>query len=295
MQHGTRPAGWPERGGMSKVFLNGEMVAADRARVPVDDRGFLFSDGVYEVIRVYQGRPFRMDAHLERLANGLEDLQIELPSLDALEDAAERLLDENGLRDGPAKVYMQVTRGVAPRRHAFPEACEPTVYVAASQLTPHPDAYFEDGVEAITLSDTRWSRCDIKSISLLPNVLANQQAHAADAFEALFVRDGVVLEGSHSNLWGVFDGVLVTYPASNYILPGITRDEVFDIAEAESIPAGEGMIHESLLFEADELFLSGTTTEVMPIVRVDGRPIADGRPGPLTQRLQKAYRRRCEL
>ena len=277
---------------MSIVFLNGDYVPATEAKVSVDDRGYLFADGAYEVIRVYEGRPFRMDAHLDRLAHGLDDLRIELPTLDDLDDICERLLDENGLRQGDAKIYMQVTRGCAPRAHAFPKDCEPSVYIAASTLTPHPAKYFSDGVAAITLSDTRWARCDIKSISLLPNVLANQRAKDAGAFEALFVRDGVVLEGSHSNLWAVYDNTLVTYPACNYILAGITRDEVFDIADAAGIAAGEGLIPEDRLLEADELFLSGTTTEIMPIVRVDGADIADGKVGPMTRRLQELYTER---
>ena len=277
---------------MSIVFLNGEYVPAGAAKVSVDDRGYLFADGVYEVIRVYEGRPFRMDAHLERLAHGLDDLRIELPSIDELDEICERLLDENGLRAGDAKIYMQVTRGCAPRAHAFPKDCAPAVYIAASTLTPHPSKYFTEGVGAITLTDTRWARCDIKSISLLPNVLANQRAKDEGAFEALFVRDGMVLEGSHSNLWAVFDDTLVTYPACNYILSGITRDEVFDIAEAADIAAGEGLIPEERLLEADELFLSGTTTEIMPIVRVDGVDVADGKVGPMTKRLQELYRER---
>ena len=278
---------------MGIVFLNGEYVAADEARISVDDRGFLFADGVYEVVRVYGGRPFRMDAHLDRMAHGLDDLEIELASFDELDEIVERLLDDNQLRTGDAKVYMQVTRGAAPRMHAFPKDCEPSVYIAASTLTPYPDSMFAEGVAAITLSDTRWARCDIKSISLLPNVLANQRAHAVGAFEALFVRDGIVLEGSHSNLWAVYDETLVTYPASNLILSGITRDEVFDIAEAEDIAAGEGLIPEDRLLDADELFLSGTTTEIMPIVRVDGSEVGDGRPGPITRRIQERYRERC--
>lgn len=277
---------------MATVYLNGEYVPAQEARVPVEDRGFLFADGVYEVVRVYDGRAFRMDAHLDRLAHGLDDLEIEFPSLDDIDDIAERLLDDNDLRTGDAKIYIQVTRGVAPRSHAFPEGAEPSLYVAATSLTPHPATRFEDGVAAITVSDNRWSRCDIKSIALLPNVLANQRAHVAGAFEALFVRDGIVLEGSHSNLWAVFDDTLVTYPSSNYILSGITRDEVFDIADAEGIAAGEGLIPQERLFDADELFLSGTTTEIMPVVTVDGRPIADGRPGDMTRRLQELYRDR---
>ncbi len=277
---------------MAIVYLNGDYVPADQAKISVDDRGFLFADGVYEVVRVYGGRAFRMVAHLDRMAHGLDDLEIELPSLDELDDVVEKLLDDNELRSGDAKVYLQVTRGCAPRMHAFPPDCVPSVFAAASKLTPHPDRFFADGVDAITLADTRWSRCDIKSIALLPNVLANQRAHAAGAFEALFVRDGIVLEGSHSNLWAVFDETLVTYPACNYILSGITRDEVFDIAEAEGIAAGEGLIPEERLLDADELFLSGTTTEIMPVVRVDGVEVGAGRPGPVTLRLQEVYRER---
>ncbi|HUF11979.1 MAG TPA: D-amino-acid transaminase [Longimicrobiales bacterium] len=277
---------------MAIVFLNGEYLPAEQARISVDDRGYLFADGVYEVVRVYDGRAFRMDAHLDRLANGLDDLEIELPSLEEIDDIVEKLLDDNKLRGGDAKIYVQVTRGAAPRAHAFPKDCEPSVYVAASGLTPHPDRFFSEGVGAIRVSDTRWARCDIKSISLLPNVLANQRAHAAGAFEALFVRDGIVLEGSHSNLWGVYEETLVTYPASNHVLAGITRDEVFDIAEVEGIAAGEGLIPEERLLEADELFLSGTTTEIMPVVRVDGLEIGNGRPGPIATRLQQLYRSR---
>lgn len=272
------------------VYLNGRFVPAEEATVPVDDRGFLFADGVYEVARVYGGRPYLMEAHLRRLADGLAALRIDLGDTHAIARAADRLIEENGV-EGDGTVYIQVTRGVAPRKHAFPPAgTEPTVYVAARPYTNHPAAWFEDGVEAITMSDNRWGRCDIKSISLLPNVLANQAAHAAGAFEALFVRDGVVIEGSHSNLWGVRDGRLITYPACNYILAGITRARVFELADELGIPAVEGMIHQDELFDMDELFLSGTTTEILPIVRVDGREILDGEPGPVSRKLLKAYR-----
>lgn len=272
------------------VYLNGRYIPAAEATIPVDDRGFLFADGVYEVARIYGGKPYLMEAHLQRLAEGLEALRIELKDPAGIGAAAERLIQENGV-DGDGTIYIQVTRGAAPRKHAFPAAgTEPTVYVAAKPYTNHPASWFEDGVEAITFPDTRWSRCDIKSIALLPNVLANQAAHAAGAFEALFVRDGVVIEGSHSNLWGVRRGRLITYPASNYILAGITRSHVFELADELDIPAEEGMIYQEDLFDYDELFLSGTTTEIMPIVRVDGREIVDGEPGPLTQKLLAAYR-----
>jgi len=275
------------------VYLNGNYIPEEEARISVDDRGFLFADGIYEVARIYKGRPFRMDAHIQRARYGLRALEIHFDGIDELGSITERLMAENGLEDADATVYLQVTRGAAPRRHAFPAGdVKPTMYAVVKPYVDHPADFWTKGVAAITVSDNRWARCDIKSVALLANVLANQKAHAAGGFEALFVRDGIVLEGSHSNLFAVYDGELVTYPASNYILTGITRTFVFELAEALGIPAREGLILEARLFEADELFLSGTTTEVMPVVQVDGRPIADGKPGPLSVKLQAALRER---
>jgi D-alanine transaminase len=272
------------------VYLNGEYLPHDEARVSVDDRGFLFADGVYEVIRIYGGHLYLMDAHMDRMSRGLEALRIGYRDTDRVVEAAERLVAENGV-DGDGTVYVQISRGAAPRKHAFPgRDTRPTVYVAAQPYEGHPESYWVDGVEAITVPDNRWARCDIKSIALLPNVMANQAAHAAGAFEALFVKDGVVIEGSHSNLWGVYRDRLITYPSSNYILPGITRARVFELADELGIEAVEGTIYQEDLFEMDELFLSGTTTEIMPVVRVDGRDIVDGEPGPISARLQDAFR-----
>lgn len=276
------------------VYLNGEYIPHEEAKVSVDDRGFLFADGVYEVIRIFGGRLHRARDHMERLKRGLEALRIDFRDLDEVTAAMHRLIEENGL-DGDATVYIQISRGAAPRRHAFPgRDTRPTVYVAAKPYGSHPEEYWLDGVNAITVPDNRWARCDIKSIALLPNVLANQAAHAAGAFEALFVKDGVVIEGSHSNLWAVHRDRLITYPASNYTLPGITRTEVFELAEELGIEAREGMVYHDELFEMDELFLSGTTTEIMPVVRVDGREILDGEPGPITRKLLAAFRKRTQ-
>ena len=275
-----------------QVYLNGEYVDHDHAVVPVDDRGFLFADGVYEVVRVYAGRPFMIAQHVARMQAGLRALRIDPAAIADFEEVARHLLRVNDLEDAEATIYAQVTRGAAPRKHAFPTAAHPTVYVATRPYGGHPPAYMEDGVATITVPDTRWSRCDIKSISLLPNVLANQAAHEADAFEALFVRDGVVIEGSHSNLFGVFDGELVTFPCCNYILAGITRALVIDIARELAIPVSETGILWDRLPVAEELFLSGTTTEIMPVTKVDGRLVGSGRPGPVTQRLQQEYRAR---
>ena len=271
------------------VFLNGRFVDGSEARVSVEDRGFLFADGVYEVVRVYEGRPFLIDPHMARLRDGLAAIRIAGVDVDAIPDIAERLLRDNDLAAGEATIYIQVTRGQAPRTHAFPAEAEPTVYVATPPFRGQPAACFEEGTAAVTVPDTRWSRCDIKSIALLPNVLANQAAKERGAFEALFVRDGVLIEGSHSNLFGVRGGELVTYPACNYILDGITRRFVIALAETEGIPVQLGALPVEAIGELDELFLSGTTTEVMPVTSVDGHPIADGRPGPITRRLHQAY------
>jgi D-alanine transaminase len=276
-----------------RVYLNGKFVDHTEATIPVDDRGFLFADGVYEVIRIYNGRAFLMEPHLRRLRAGLGALYIDDAVVDGLADVAERLIRDNGV-EGDGTVYIQVTRGVAPRRHAFPDpAVDPTTYVLAKPFRQYPDEYFETGVAAISVPDTRWTRCDIKSIALLPNVLANQQAHAAGAFEALFIKDGVLIEGSHSNLFGVLDGSLMTYPACNYILSGITRTLVLDMARELGIRAAETPIPWERIDDVEELFLSGTTTEVMPVARVDDRVIGNGGRGPITTRLQQAYRERA--
>lgn len=275
------------------VFLNGEFVDHGDARVSVDDRAFLFADGVYEVVRIVDGRPFMFDAHVERLRAGLAALRIAAPAIDELPDITRRLLDSNDLDAGDATLYVQVSRGSAARKHAFPPAHTPaTIFAAARPMAPHPPAFFERGVDAITVPDTRWSRCDIKSVSLLPNVLANQRAKESGAFEALFVRDGALIEGSHANLFAVVDGQLRTYPACNYILAGITRAVVLDIAKTQGIPCREAPVFSEQVPDLAELFLSGTTTDVMPITRLDGSAIGDGRPGPITQLMLASLRER---
>ncbi len=279
---------------MEMVYLNGSFVPVVEARVPVGDRGFLFADGVYEVMRVYGGRPVLFEQHVERLRRGLAELAIAWDGLDGLLDVAERLLGENSLEDADATVYAQVTRGApASRSHSFPSDTAPTVYVAAQAYPRHPTERYERGVEAVLVDDLRWKRRDIKSIALLPNVLANQAARERGAFEALFVEEGRVLEGSHSNLFGVFDGVAVTHPRTTEILPGITRAVVLDLAGELGIDAREEAIPASRIGDAEELFLTGTTTEVMPVTVLDGAPVGTGSPGPVARALQAAYMRRA--
>jgi D-alanine transaminase len=273
------------------VYLNGEYVPQDEARVSVDDRGFLFADGVYEVIRIYAGQPHELDEHLDRLSRGLAALQIEYRDTGAIERAPAGSCERTRC-PAPAP---STSRSHAARRpgstRSRPAGTRPPCTWRSSRTTPHPATVWEDGVEAITAPDTRWARCDIKSVSLLPNILANQAAKAAATFEAILVRDGVVTEGSHSNVWGVRDNRLITYPASNYILAGMTRARVFRLAErAGDSTAEDDSSYAEELHELDEIFLTGTTTEVMPVVKVDGRTVVDGEPGPVTRKVMRAFR-----
>jgi len=277
-----------------QVYLNGAYLDAAAATISPDDRGFLFSDGLYEAMLAYHGRILLGEAHAARMRAGLAELQIDTGPAAQLLPVAERLVQLNGLAGSPALIYAQVTRGSAPRRHAFPPAgTAPTVYLFAKPFARQPDALFTGGCAAITLADTRWSRCHLKTVGLLPNVLANEAAHAAGALEALFVRDGVIIEGSHSNVMAVIGGELVTYPPCNYILTGVTRNCVLNLARTLDIPVREGPIFADRLDRVEELFVTGTTLEVMPVTRMDGRPIADGQPGPVARRLLEEYRRLC--
>ncbi len=274
------------------VYLNGEVIDREQARISPDDRGFVFGDGVYEVIRVYDGRMFAPEAHIDRMRRSLTAMRIDPDVTDGLPSIANELIKRNGLTAGDATVYLQVTRGVAPRKHPFPPSdTKPTVYATAKSFDP-PRTEWENGVGAILVPDIRWSRCDVKTTSLVPNVMAAQKARAAGVFEGLFVRDGVVLEGSHTNFCAVLDGTLQTAPRSNYILAGITRETVLGLCADESIPVREFPVFQSDLPHASEMMLLGTTTEVMPVIEIDGRPVGDGRPGPVTRRLQAAFSRR---
>jgi D-alanine transaminase len=271
------------------VYLNGDFLDQSRAYVSVDDRGFLFADGVYEVARVYQGRIFQLEPHLLRMRQGLSALRIRDDMVAQLPAIAERLIDTNELR-GDATVYFQITRGAAPRTHAFPQPeVAPTVYVIARSFQRHPDHYFADGVAAITVPDTRWSRCDIKSIALLPNVLANQLAKDKGAFETLFVRDGRLMEGSHTNVFGVIDGEAITSGVCGHVLSGITRNLILARAHEAGVVAREAPVLVEPLDRIEELFLTGTTTDIMPVAKIDDRTVGTGKPGPVTRQLQRAF------
>jgi D-alanine transaminase len=271
------------------VYLNGEFVPRERARVSVDDRGFLFGDGVYEVTRAFRGRLFEAARHLGRLERGLEALRIE-PGVSAAQllDISERLVRDNGLDGAEATVYLQVTRGAAPRTHHFPPRGTPaTVYLAAAPYQP-PSELRARGAAAITHPDVRWARCDLKSVNLLPNTLAKQRAVEAGAAEAIFVRDGVVTEGANTTVFGALAGVVRTYPLTNYILPGVTRAVLLELAAELGIMVRETPLLAEELSGLDELFVASTTTDVLPVVRLDGRPVGDGRVGPIARALYDA-------
>jgi D-alanine transaminase len=269
--------------------LNGETLPLAEVKIPALDRGFLFGDAVYEVLRVYQGRPWLCDEHFRRLARSLEAIRI--PGVDC-ERLRRRMVET--IAAGPfleATAYIQVTRGAAPRRaHPFPAAAMPLEFLYVDEfLDPYQEAR-QSGAAVLTQPDIRWDRCDIKSTNLLGNVLAMQAAKEAGCLEALLcLPDGTVTEGSHTSCFGVRSGTLLTAPNSNAILPGITRGLILRLAAQARIPVREQVLKRDELAEVSELFLTGTTAEVMPIVRVDGQPVADGRPGPVTRRLQEVY------
>ena len=275
---------------MGVVYLNGDFLPVGDAKVSVNDRGFLFGDGVYEVTPAYGGRLFRWEQHLARLRTGLAAIGIDFDAA-SLKQVKQELLARNGL-DGTAGayVYVQVTRGVAPRSHWFPDPpVAPTVYAFANRFKRPAMGEWARGISAVTVPDQRWARADIKAIALLANVLAAQAAVGAGAGNAIFVRDGIALEGSHNNLFAVFGGVLATAPRSNYILHGITRDLLIELAGGMGIPVEERAIPLSELYLADEMFFSGTTTEVRPVVEIDGRKVGDGAVGPVVRRLYEGF------
>jgi D-alanine transaminase len=279
------------------VYLNGAYIPREEAKVSVEDRGFLFGDGVYEVIRARDGGLFTADEHLQRLQEGMRALEIDAgraASVRALRSVGEELLERNDRTEGDATIYVQVTRGAAPRTHAYPGAgCRPTVYLSTARFA-HPPGLHDSGGAAITLPDLRWTRCNLKTVNLLPNVIAKQRAVEAGAFEAMLVRDGVITEGASTNVFGVIDGRLRTYPASHYILGGITRTVILEMAREMEIPVEEQGIRVEEIPRLEELFATGTTTDVMPLVRVDGRQVGSGEPGDITRRLQVGLAERID-
>ena len=273
---------------MSIVYLNGEFLPDSEARVPVLDRGFIFGDGVYEVIPVYSGKLFRFEEHLQRLQNSLNALKLSNPlTSDQWETTLSELIRQNG--GGDQSFYLQITRGIAKRDHALPQNVTPTVFAMCNELKPQPADVIENGVAAITLDDIRWQRCHIKAISLLPNVLLRQEALDQGAAEAILIRDGLATEGAASNLFCVIDGVITTPPKGPMLLPGITRDLVLELAADHDLPHQEKDISLAELQQAEEIWLTSSTKEILSVTRLDGKAVADGKPGPLYKRMLTLY------
>ena len=275
---------------MSTVYLNGAFVPLEQACVSVLDRGFLLGDGVYEVIPAYGGRLLRLDQHLDRLRNSLAAVRIP----DPLPPAEWSAILEQVVADGEGpdqSIYLQVTRGAAARRdHCFPDEVTPTVFVMSSPIARPDPSVDRDGVAAVVLPDIRWLHCHIKAITLLPNVLLRQQAVDAGATEAILVRDGLATEGAASNLFVVRDGVVVTPPKGPLLLPGITRDLILELAQTHGVPWKEADIPEQALRSADEVWLTSSTREIVPVTRLDGDAVGTGRPGPRYQAMADHYR-----
>jgi D-alanine transaminase len=280
---------------MCSVYLNGDFVPIDEACVSVMDRGFLFGDGVYEVIPAYGGRLLRLDHHLKRLQDSLDGIRLHNPLSNAewkriLADLLLRNREQAGAHNDQS-VYLQVTRGTAAKRdHRFPEQVKPTVFAMSSAIGEPDPALETEGVAAVTLDDIRWQLCNIKAITLLPNVLLRQQASDQHCAEAILVKDGLVIEGSASNVFVIKDSVIATPPKGPLMLPGITRDLALELAAQHGLPYREAQIGETELREADEIWITSSTREIVPVTRLDGHPVGDGRPGPLWKTLIGHYR-----
>ncbi|MDX8129549.1 D-amino acid aminotransferase [Methylomonas sp. OY6] len=273
-----------------QVYLNGAYLPLADAKVSVLDRGFLFGDGVYEVIPAYNGRLFRLEDHIARLNNSLNGIRLPLPHSVADWEAIFRPLLAD---DRDQYIYLQVTRGYAPKRdHGFPEQIVPTIFAMSADIKPFAGRI--DGIKAITLDDTRWQLCNIKAITLLSNILLRQEALDQGCAEAILVRNGYVVEGAASNLFAVLDGELITPPKSHEILPGITRDVILELAAAHNIPYQEDIIALEALNNASEIWVASSTREIVPVIELDGRQVGDGKPGPVWKHMDdllQAYKK----
>jgi D-alanine transaminase len=270
------------------VFLNGELLPLEEAKVPVLDRGFIFGDGVYELVPVYSRVAFRLDEHLARLERSLGEAKIRNPySRQRWREIIYQLVDAQPFED--QGVYFQVTRGVAKRDHAFPRDIQPTVFMMANPLVNPPRAQVEAGGAAVSAQDNRWLRCDIKSISLIGNVLLRQLSAEAGASETILFRDGKLTEASASNVFIVRRGVIISPPKSSLILPGITYDVVAELARANGMPLEFREVPEAEVRTADEIWVTSSSKEILAIVSLDGRKVGDGKPGPQFRRMYELY------
>ncbi|MBW6500372.1 MAG: aminotransferase class IV [Bacteroidales bacterium] len=274
---------------MEIAYLNGNYLPADEIKISPDDRGFLFSDGIYEVVRWYEGFFYDMEGHTLRLKRSLQEVRINWTGSDSFPSIAQELIKLNELQGAPALVYLQVTRGAARRSHAFPlPSVPPTVYAFARGFNPQRELV-AGGIGTILLKDPRWNRCDIKSVALLPNILSFQEAREKECYECLFVKDGFITECAHSNAFFVVEGTLFTHPESEKILSGITRKNVLRIAREAGIRVNETPFPAERLNEISEAFVTNTSFEIAPVISINKTPVGNGKPGPVTAMLRQRF------
>ena len=274
---------------MEIAYFNGKFLPKDEIKVSPDDRGFLFAEGIYEVVRWYGGFFYDMEGHLTRLKRSLREIRIEWPEADSFPSIAWKLVKVNHFENVPALIYLQVTRGAAKRTHAFPSPpVSPTVYAFAKDFIPE-NTGKESGISVMLKEDIRWSRCDIKSIALLPNTLCFQEALENGFSECAFVRNGIITECSHSNIFFVVDGTLFTHPESEFVLSGITRKNILRIAGEAGISVKEEAVPENMIRDVQEAFLSNTSGEITPVIAINEDTIGDGNPGSVTRLLRGKF------
>ena len=270
------------------VYLNGEFVPKEDAKISVNDRGFIFADGVYEVAKYYNGKPFRFADHINRLERSLSELNIDFKETDKLQEIFSELLSKNNLEKTHAGVYVQISRGEHKRIHSFPNQIKPTIYAYSFELPSFTES-LENGIKVITHDDIRWQRCDIKSVSLLPNTMLYNKAVEDGADECILIREGMVTEATHSSVIGVKNGVVITRPLSNLILPGITRKVILEICSENNIPIEERIFTEKELYDFDEIIIAGTGSEITPAIQINDKLVGNGKPGEITRFIQQKF------
>ena len=274
---------------METAYFNGKLLPKDEIKLSPDDRGFLFADGIYEVVRWYEGFFYDMISHVTRLKRSLRELRINWSEADSFPAFAGNLIKMNNLENQPAMVYLQVTRGAAPRSHSFPSPeVPPTAYAYAWGFIPDRNS-METGIKVMLKEDIRWSRCDIKSVALLPNTLSFQEAYENGLKECIFIRNGLITEGSHSNIFFVIDNILFTHPESNHILSGITRKNILRIAQESGIKIREEALQENRIRLIQEAFNTNTSAELTPVTELGGNTIGEGVPGPVTKSIRTKF------
>jgi D-alanine transaminase len=274
---------------MGTAYFNGKLLSKDDIKISPDDRGFLFADGVYEVVRWYENFFYDMNGHVTRLKRSLRELRISWADADSFPFVANDLIKLNKLENQPAMVYLQVTRGASKRTHSFPSPdVPPTAYAFAWRFVPDSKSK-ETGIKVMLKEDIRWSRCDIKSVALLPNTMSFQEAHENGLKECIFVRNGIITEGSHSNIFFVIDGTLFTHPESNHVLSGITRKNVLRIAQESGIKIREEALQENRIRIIQEAFITNTSAEITPVTELGGNTLGEGVPGPVTRLISDKF------